>query len=182
MIDLRHRHAVASYERRSELVLYFNEPPIRQQTLTLTTGKRATRSPTGPGILPPDIESPQESDAPPIGWYEASKLAAAAVVERERLPLRSLESMPRTIPKPERYEAGMFDRGPAHKVGTIDSFGEGVSRTWTTPYCYVISGMGPQGREFASRCQSSGAKYSADNAFGELKPKYLRPREEEESR
>ena len=104
---------------------------------------------------------------------ERAQSAANVVRNAEQPTQRSLDSRPRfSIPKPEKYEPGLFDRGPAHKPGTVDDLGEGIFRTWVSHYCYVISGMGPLDREEVGRCQSTGVDRNA--AFDEFMPRYLR--------
>jgi len=174
--DLHRSHQVADYANDIIFLPILIDSP--QTDDTTLDARQAPAVPNERASLEEfEIHSSDAASAPiaaHIDWHEAAAIAAAAALERKQQQPRSLDAKPRTsIPKPEVYEAGMFDNGPAHKVGTIERLGGADFRTWVTPYCYILSGLGPRGREDVGRCQPSGAKYPKHDAFGELRPKYM---------
>jgi hypothetical protein len=122
---------------------------------------------------------PEAQPLTALDWNEAGSVSAVAAFNRSINPEhRSLDSKPKTIPKPEVYEKGLFDLGPAHKPGTVENFGEGIVRTWVSAYCYELNpmayaGLGGSPPLFPT-CLRSEASYGGGDLFESLTPKYLR--------
>jgi hypothetical protein len=108
-------------------------------------------------------------------WEAERALSATAIADELQNPKhRPLESRPKaSLPKPEVHKPGMFDRGPAHKPGTVENLGEGMVRIWVDHYCYRIGGIDPHtGRPNGVTCRGRPVKQSA--TLDEFIPRYLK--------